>query len=227
MKSLFFDTGPVITLVMSRLGWLLPELKRQFNGKFYITPAVKYELVDRPLTINRFKFEALEVLKLIREGVLEIYDQVPQKKVDSLKKLANSAFKVGNKSMDVIQAGEVESVISAVTTGSAVVMDERTLRLLIESRKDVKSLLKRRFHKNVAVDLVKLQQFSDAFKGVTIIRSVELVGVAYKYGLLNSYLPAGKGAKNSLLDAVLWATKYNGCAMTEHEIAELKQTLLR
>ena len=45
---LFFDAGPVISLVMSRLAWLLPDLKKQFGGKFYITPAVKNELVDRP-----------------------------------------------------------------------------------------------------------------------------------------------------------------------------------
>ena len=30
-KILFFDAGPVISLVMSRLPWILPELKRKFG----------------------------------------------------------------------------------------------------------------------------------------------------------------------------------------------------
>ena len=85
-RVLFFDTGPIITLVMSRLVWILPELKKQFGGKFYITPAVKRELVTRPMDIKRYEFEALEALKLIKEGVLETYDKVPEKE-EQVKKL--------------------------------------------------------------------------------------------------------------------------------------------
>ena len=227
-KILFFDAGPVITLVMSRLGWLIPELKKKFGGKFYITPAVKFELVDRPLTIRRFQFEALEVMKMIREGVFEIYDKVPDKKVLTLKKLANSAFTMKGKTMDVLQAGEVEAVASALQEKNAgVVMDERTLRLLIESNKDMKSLLERRFKRNGIVNLKKMNEFSTHFKNVPIIRSIELASVAYKLGLLEQYLPKKRDAKSTLLDAVLWATKFNGCAVTEHEIEEIKKVLMK
>ncbi|PIN76906.1 hypothetical protein COV17_00455 [Candidatus Woesearchaeota archaeon CG10_big_fil_rev_8_21_14_0_10_36_11] len=227
-KILFFDAGPVITLVMARLAWILPELKKRFGGKFYITPAVKYELVDRPLTVRRFEFEALEVMKMIRDGIFEMYEKVPNTKVSVLKKLANSAFTMQNRTMDVLQAGEVESVASALQEKNAgVVMDERTLRLLIESNKDMKSLLERRFKKDVSVNLTKMNEFSQNFKNVPIIRSIELVSVAYNLGLLDSYLPKRRDAKSTLLDAVLWATKFNGCAVTEHEIEEIKQFLLK
>ena len=77
-KILFFDAGPIITLIMSRLSWILPELKKQFNGKFYMTPAVHYELIERPLTMKRFKFEALQVSKLVHEGVFEVYEKQAQ-----------------------------------------------------------------------------------------------------------------------------------------------------
>ena len=227
-KILFFDAGPVITLVMARLAWILPELKKRFGGKFYITPAVKYELVDRPLTVRRFEFEALEVMKMIRDGIFEMYEKVPNTKVSVLKKLANSAFTMQNRTMDVLQAGEVESVASALQEKNAgVVMDERTLRLLIESNKDMKSLLERRFKKDVSVNLTKMNEFSQNFKNVPITRSIELVSVAYNLGLLDSYLPKRRDAKSTLLDAVLWATKFNGCAVTEHEIEEIKQFLLK
>ena len=227
-KILFFDAGPVISLVTSRLVELLPALKKQFGGKFYITPAVHKELVERPLTVKRFEFEAMQVLKLIREGTLELYPKVPQKRAKELITLANSSFRIGNKTMDIIQSGEVESVACALELGAAgVVMDERTLRLFIENNTEMKALLERRFQRSVVPDMQKIKQFSAQLKSVTIIRSVELVGVAYKLGLLNAYIPPQRNGKDLLLDAVLWAAKLNGCSVTEHELDEMKEYLLR
>lgn len=227
-KILFFDTGPIITLVMSRLAPLLPELKKKLNGHFYITPAVKYELIDRPLTVRRFQFEALQVIKMIRDGVLEVYENVPKQKVSELIRLANTSFQIEGKEMDVIQEGEMESIATALLIDAAgVVMDERTLRLFIENNRDMKSLLERRFQKTVTPDLKKMDAFSSKLQDTTIIRSIELVGVAYKLGLLDDYIPDGKKGREQLLDAVLWNTKFNGCAVTEEEIRELKQFLLK
>ena len=226
MKSLFFDAGPVITLVLSRMAWILPKLKEKFGGTFYITPAVKFELVDRPLSTRRFQLEAFEVMKMIREGVLTVYDNVPKKKVDLLQNLANSSFRIGNKNMDIIQAGEMESVASALEINAAVVMDERTLRLFVENNVEMKSLLEHRFKKKVTANVERMNLFSEQLKKVSIIRSIELVSVAFKQGFLNSYVPPTKNGKASLLKAVFWATKYNGCAVTEQEIIELQKFLV-
>ena len=228
MKSLFFDAGPIITLVMSRLVWILPELKKKFGGKFYITPAVKLELVERPLGIKRFEFEALQVMKLIKDGVLEVYDKVPKSRVQQLQNLANSSFKIGSRNMDIIQTGEIESVACALqTNASAVVMDERTLRLFIENNKNMEKLLEIRFKKNVIADKGKMDDFSNQLKGVKIIRSIELVAVAYKMGLLSGYIPDQKGGKGTLVDSILWAAKYNGSAVTTKEIEDMKEILLK
>ena len=227
-KILFFDAGPVISLVTSRLIGLLPDLKRKFGGKFYIHPAVRLELIERPLTVRRFEFEALQVAKLIRDGILEVYSKVPAKRVKELITLANSSFRIGNKDMDIIQSGEVESVACALDVNAAgVVMAERTLRLFIENNKEMKALLEGRFKKTVVPDIAKMNQFSQQLKSITIIRSIELVGVAYKLGLLDAYIPEGKSGKDVLLEAVLWATKFNGCAVTEHEVEEIKEFLLK
>lgn len=226
-KVLFFDAGPIITLVMARLAWILPELKRKLNGRFYITPAVKYELVDRPLTVRRFEFEALQVLKMIREGVLVIFENIPRQKVSELISLANTSFRIDGKTMDVIQEGEMESAAAAIALGAeGIVMDERTLRLFIENNREMKALLEMRFQKQVLPDMKKMDKFSSALQGLTIIRSIELVGVAYALGLLESYVPEGKNGREQLLDAVLWDVRYNGCAVTEQEILDLKQFLL-
>ncbi|MBI2662450.1 hypothetical protein HYX11_03245 [Candidatus Woesearchaeota archaeon] len=227
-KALFFDAGPVITLVMARLINVLPLLKAKYGGKFYITPAVHKELVERPISVKRFEFEALQVEKLMRDGILELYDAVPKKKVVELIALANGSFSLDGKTMDVIQSGEMESVATALEIGAeGVVMDERTLRLFIENNKEMVKLLENRFKKRVMADKDKMNLFSAALKEVTIIRSIELVGLAYKIGLLDGYVPEGKEGKEVLVDAVLWATKFNGCAVTEEEIEDLKNFLLK
>ncbi|MAG73922.1 hypothetical protein CL620_06410 [archaeon] len=211
---------------MSRLSWILPHLKKQFGGTFYITPAVKFELIDRPLTMNRFKFEALQVMKLIRDGVLAVYPDVPNDEVKRLSTIANNSFSMRGKSMDIIQKGEIESVICAKKLGASVVIDERTVRLFIERSAGMKRLLKSRFRRNVEPNQQKIQEFTSYFKGLTIIRSIELVSIAYKMKLLDTYIPNGKNGKNILVDSILWATKFNGCAVTNHEVEEISQFLL-
>ncbi|HLC80638.1 MAG TPA: hypothetical protein VJG31_02605 [Candidatus Nanoarchaeia archaeon] len=227
-KALFFDTGPIITLVMSRLVWILPKLKKQFGGKFYITPAVKRELVTRPMDIKRYEFEALEALKLIKDGILEVYDDVPEKEVARLHALANSSFKLDNQNMEVVQSGEIESVVCALDAeAEAMIMDERTMRLFIENNKEMKALLERRFNKTVSIDKENMNNFSKELGGIKIIRSIELIGVAYKMGLLDTYLPTQKDGRQTLVEAVLWAAKYNGAAVTEHEVEEIRDFLLK
>ncbi len=54
-----------------------------------------------------------------------------------------------------------------------------------------------------------------------MIRSVELVSVAYELGLLNKYLVDVPNPKKTLLEAVLWGVKLNGCSVSEREIAEI------
>ncbi len=226
-KVIFFDTGPIISLVMSRLVWIIPKLKEKFGGKFHITPAVRRELIERPMKVKRFQFEALQVLKLIREGVLEIYKDIPYKQAKELEKLADTSFKFKNKTLDIIQSGEMEAVSSALKMGAeAVVMDERTLRLFIENSSEMEKLLEFRFKRDVIPDPKKIKQFSQQLQKVKIIRSIELVGVAYKLGILDDYIPKLKEGKKILLDAVLWGTKFNGCAVTGHEIEEIKKHLL-
>lgn len=213
---------------MSRLVWILPELKKKYGGKFYITPSVKRELITRPMDIKRFEFEALQALKLLKDGILEVYEDVQEKEVARLHAIANSSFKIENKDMEVVQSGEIESVVCALKAGAeAMVMDERTMRLFIENNKEMKALLERRFNKPVSVDAEKIKQFSKELGSIKIIRSIELVGVAYKMGLLDSYIPEQKNGREVLVEAALWNAKYNGAAVTEHEVEEIKDFLLK
>src|SRR3989338_258473 len=137
MKSLIFDAGPVISLAMNNLLWVLEPLKKKFNGKFYITEAVRKELVDRPLETKKFKFEAIQVQRLIENGVLDIIDNnFIREKTPSLLNTANEIFKAYNNYIKIVHYAEM-SVIAAATTLSAdaVVIDEKTTRFLIENPK--------------------------------------------------------------------------------------------
>ena len=130
--------------------------------------------------------------------------------------------------MDVVQEGELQSIASALKIGAAaLVIDERTMRLFIENNKEMRKLLQHRFHSKVEANQDKMNLFSQKLKGIPIIRSIELISVAYKLSLLDKYVPKISRGREMLIDSVLWAAKINGCAVTPHEIEEMKQYLLR
>ena len=55
MKSIVFDAGGIISLTINDLLWLLEPLKKRFKGDFYISKAIKKEIVDKPLTTNQLQ----------------------------------------------------------------------------------------------------------------------------------------------------------------------------
>jgi len=229
MKSLFFDSGPLMSLTMNNLLGILQPLKEKFGGEFYITPAVRKELVERPLEIKRFEFEALQILKLLREGTLKLYEK-PLKGVIDLSTYANKSIIAKDKGccMEIIHGGELETVAASLQEGNdTVAIDERTIRLLMENSEELKSLIEARLHEKVILDKKMANQFQSLIKGMKVIRSAELVGMAYQFGILNNYLPPLKSGREILLDSVLWGLKLKGCAIIGEEIEELKRVLLK
>ncbi len=229
MKSLFFDSGPLMSLTMNNLLEILQPLKEKFGGEFYITPAVRKELVERPLEIKRFEFEALQIMKLLREGTLKLYEK-PLKGVTDLSAYANKSIVAKGKDccMEIIHGGELETVAASLQEGSGtVVIDERTIRLLMENGQELKKLIEERLHEKVILDKKMAGQFQSLVKGMRVIRSAELAGLAYQFGILDNYLPALRNGREILLDSILWGLKLKGCAIIREEIEELKRVLLR
>jgi hypothetical protein len=222
-KALIFDAGPIISLSINNLLWILPELKQRFGGEFYIAEAVRAELVANPLRGKRFKFEAMQVESLIETGVLKIIDdRVVKRKADELKELANKAFYLHKYPMQVVQEGEMETIAAAITMGiDTAVVDERVTRMLVEKPEQLERILEKKMHADVTVDHEKLHTFNETTKRIQIIRSIELAAVAFEHGLLNKYLVEIPNARMELLDSILWAIKLNGCSVTEEEINEI------
>ena len=220
MKSIIFDAGPIISLTMNNLLWLLNPLKKQFNGDFYISKEIKKELVDKPLNTKRFEFEALQVLQYIKSNALRvIVNEDILKKRDMLLNLANNIFKAKGRWIKIVHTGEIEGIASAIyLNSSAFVVDERTTRLLIENPSNLAKILKHKLHVKLTINKNNLRKFRKETENIKMIRSAELVAIAYELGLLDKYIPNIPNPKRTLLDSILWGVKLDGCAVSKKEI---------
>src|SRR3989338_4032596 len=123
MHSLIFDAGPIISLTMNNLLWTLDELKTLYGGRFYIPSQVKRELVDIPLETKKFKFEALEVLYLIKKGTLEIAENQEIYSLSTeLIEIANNIFSAHGHWIKIVHFGEMSMIAAAELLNSDAVI---------------------------------------------------------------------------------------------------------
>ncbi|MCK5149486.1 hypothetical protein KAJ87_00995 [Candidatus Pacearchaeota archaeon] len=223
MKVIIFDASTLITFAMNGLLPEFKELKKIFNGKFIITKDVKREIIDRPITIKRFELEALKLKQLLDEKIIEmpsclgINEDEISKKTKEILNLANNIFIGKGKNIELIQLGEASCLVLSRLLNekkieNVIAVDERTTRMLGEKPENLERLLRKKLHTNITL---KKENFY-FFKGFKFIRSSELVYVAYKKGLV-------KLKNGPVLDALLWAVKFKGCAISGDEINEIKR----
>ena len=223
MKSIIFDAGPIISLATNNLLFILHPLKKQFSGKFYLTQSVKKELVDRPFEIKKFKFEAIQIEKLIEDGILEVIDnEFIRNESPKLLEIANSAFKAFNNYMRLVHFAEMSALAAAMNLNAdAVAIDEKTTRLMMENPRLLIEILRKTLHTSIIVNEPNLRNFKDKTKNVRTLRSVELVTIAYEHGFLDNYITKIPDARKNLLESVLWGVKLNGCAVSKDEIEQI------
>jgi len=223
MKIIIFDASTLITLAMNGLFNEIRELKKIFKGKFIITKDVKREIIDKPITIKRFELEALRLKKLLEEKVLEMpfslkIDEIQiSKKTKEIMQIANNTFQRNEKFIHLIDSGEasclaLSRVLDEKKIENVIAIDERTTRMLGEKPENLERLLQKKLHTKVSF---KKENFK-FFQGFKFIRSSELIYVAYKKGLI-------KFGNHILLDALLYAVKFKGCAISGDEIKEIKR----
>ena len=219
-KAIIFDASTIITFSMNGFLPEIKKLKELFGGKFLITQDVKREVVDKPMKINRFKLEALGVNQLLEEKVFEmpnslgIDDALISTKTEELKTVANNLFEAKGRFLHLIDSGEasclaLSKLLNEKGIKNVVAVDERTMRMLGEKPENVKELLERKLHTNVTL---KKENFK-IFEGFRFIRSAELVYVCYKKNLFKF--------KDGVLEALLYAVKSKGCAISGDEIKEV------
>jgi len=184
MRSIVFDTGPIISLATNNLLWLLEKLKERYNGDFLIPREVEIELVKNPIETKRFKLEALQVNREINKGNLKV---IEDPKIQSIKQellsLINNCFIARNTPIRIVHEGEMAAVAAALTNNSdAIVIDERTTRELIENPEGLASLMSRKLHTKVNINMPSLSKIKAKLRGLRVIRSIELAMIGYELG---------------------------------------------
>ena len=223
MKALIFDSGTLITLSMNCMLDIVRELKKGFDGKFLITKEVKYEIVDRPLNIKKYKLGALRLKSLIDEGILEfpvslgIEDNEISRLTNELLKSSNSIFSSEKRPIHIIDLGEasilaLNFLLNNKGINVMIAMDERTTRMLSEKPENLKNLLEHKLH----TKLKQEKSSGDFFKSLTFVRSTELIYVAFKKGII-------KNQSKEMLDAMLYSAKFKGASISGDEIKEMER----
>jgi hypothetical protein len=223
-KAIIFDASTLISLSLNGLIEELKELKKLFNGKFLITNEVKRELIDNPMTIKKFELEALRIKELIEQKIIELPESIEINKEEISKRtqefmdFANTMFASKKEEIKIIHLGEASSlalsnILNERGIKNVLSIDERTARMLVEKPENLKSLLEKKLHTKI---FFKKDNFNQ-FKGFKVIRSAELIYFAYKKDIVK--VKDG----NLVLDALLYALKYKGCAISFEEIEEIKR----
>lgn len=221
-KVIIFDASTLITFAMNGLLPEFKELRKIFKGKFIITNAVKKEAINNPLKIKRFELEALKIQNLLDEKVLELPLSLGVKESDISSKIqeildsANSIFQGRGKDIHLIDVGEVSclvlgNILNEKGIKNVLAIDERTMRMLCEKPENLRALLEKKLHTKITF---KKKDFT--FGKCKIIRSAELIYLAYKKGLVRL-----KGER--VLDALLYAAQFKGCSISRDEIEEIKR----
>ncbi len=222
-KAIIFDAGTLISFSMNGMLDIVEKLKEIFDGEFLITEDVRHEIIEKPIKIKRFELEALKLKHLIDKnilnfpGVFGIKDDEITQKTNEIIDMANTTFKTDKGPVKLIDRGEtsciaLSDILDKKGIKNVIAVDERTTRMLIEAPLSTKKYLERRLHTKVSVEKKAL----DFFKKFKVIRSTELIYVAHKKNLIKMKDPQA-------LDAMLYAVKYKGAAISKEEIEDIKK----
>ncbi|MFT4310660.1 MAG: hypothetical protein ACMXYC_03435 [Candidatus Woesearchaeota archaeon] len=221
-KMLVFDTGPIITLALNNLLWVLPELKKRFQGEFLIPQAVFHELIERPLTTKKYKLEALQILPYIHNNTFRcIHDIKIQQIAHTLSQKMNSLFSHNGHPITIVHAGEIEAIACVIAYhAQGLVVDERNTRYLIETPNKLHQRMQKKLHTTIDTNKSLYKELQQTLKTVKVMRSIELITVLHEVGTFKTYNSPNITNKQ-VLEALLWAMKLQGCAITEKEIGAL------
>ena len=216
MKAVM-DSSSIISISDTCLIEILGKLKDSAGIEFIIPASVERESVLRPLNIKRFELKAIRIKRAIAEGWIEVHSLGSEgnKLTDEIEHLANHSFYHKGRPVKLIHKGEAETLaLAKVLDAQTLVIDERTARALVENPSRIKSVMERRREMEIEVDRKNISHLRSLFPELNIVRSAELIALAYEKGLLNGKPTPSK----NMLEAALYAVKYAGCAVSSLEI---------
>lgn len=207
------DSSSIISLAINCLSSVLNEL----DAKILVTGEIYREIIERPAGSKRYALESMRIKRLFSEGVVSVREP-SQELVERIMRAANSIYSIRGRNLELVHRGEMEALALVGEIGAnALLMDERTTRMLIEDPQLLGRVLEEQSGRRVEVDRRALDVFRGSVPDVRIIRSSEVAAVAYEKGILGRNLGAGG---REVLMATLYALKFSGCAISWREIEE-------
>ncbi|MEM2932854.1 MAG: hypothetical protein QW622_01425 [Candidatus Pacearchaeota archaeon] len=216
-KALIFDSSSLITLNMLGMNDLLKELKVGFDGKFLITQDVYNECVNVPMEIKKYELRALMIKKLVEGRVLEVVggQEIITKTQEILEKI-NSIVYTDHEKINLVHRGEASCIAVyelLKINNKALVIDERTTRMILENPASVAELIANKVHKKIYIDNELATFFKS--KRIKIIRSSEILFIGYEKK------KTGFEEEREGLDALMYGAKAYGCSISDDEIMSL------
>ena len=222
MNDLIFDTSAIISIATNNLLDVLEQLKKKFKGDFLISDAVKMEILDNPIKSRKYKLEAIMISNLIQNNIFKIYRNINiENKTMNLLNLCNNIFLAGNKPIKILDKAEVEALVLTQLLQGVYIVDERNIRLMVEDYRKLAILLERKLDTKITINNQNIRLFKSEIKDITIVRSAELMTIAFEKGLFNEYENKYSN-KKEILDGILWGLRLRGCAISTEEISEFK-----
>ncbi len=227
VKEVVCDSSALISLTEACMLPALEFVHESFGLVFVITEGVFYEAIGHPLHMKQpmYRLSALKILELLEKGMLRQHTRSKStiELTQELLEYGNNMFFMRGKPVKLVHEGEMEMLALAIAEDVPyVLMDERTTRLMVESPMSIKRHLEEEFRINVMVNKRNLKAFEDLVENITVVRSVELLALAYERGYFNKFR-----RKEEMFEAALYKMKYSGCAVSEDEIARLVNKLCR
>ncbi|GEM_PF-1293342 len=221
MRFLVFDAGPLISLTLSGLLDILPKIHSGLKEtKFVLTPQVKFEVIDKSKTNKKFSLEAFKIEKLIKDKVFSLSSEFVQNKnlseeTQKVLSFSSQLIKSYGHNVQLLQEGEASCIafFKLAKKDCLIVSDERTVRLISESKYLLAERMKSKLHSEVFLNEKNFKYFED----LKYIRSSELVFYALKKDLIDIE------KSPEALEALLYSLKFHGTAISQKEIEEAKE----
>ncbi len=214
MNRIVCDSGPLISFSDTCLINVVSFLSKR-GVEFIIPKLVEKEIFFTPIKIHRYAFSAARLHKAVHDADLRLVT-VNQRIVRQVEDAANNVFSIREKPLKILHKGEIEALVAFKQYNcSALVVDEKTTRLLIEDPELLQDSISDEYGTEVSVNLKKLKEFNNLTKNIEILRASDLTAIAAKRGFFNSF---GKHS-NEAFHSAIYALKYAGCSLSEKEVA--------
>ena len=222
--KIVFDASCLITVSQTCLAKCLAGLKEKTSAEFFVSPAVFQEIVSNPIGIRRFELNAIRLKELIEQKHIQVQelDRPAKELAARIGLLANNAFSARGKAIKIMHSGEIETLaLVNQLHAEALAIDERTTRTLLENPFGLKNSIERKYKEKVSENRQNVLELKNLFYNCSVVRSVELIALAFEMNALAGELQNTKKG----LEAALFAAKFSGCSVSFEEIEKfLKET---